>query len=135
MNTAAERIEQVRPVSFCLARPWEAGTLAFVHADCYPWYAPLEVKRAMERACTRWVTQTEAGRSEWESNKGDFNIGDITLSLGDTELLAFLREEGIYSITIMTTDEDPDYEDFDNHEDERQWAFDDCLVDREQVAA
>jgi hypothetical protein len=123
MSAAVERTEEHRQVSFCVSRPWEPGTSATIHVSTKCLESVEDIKTAVMSALTRWVSETEDGRREWDSNCEDFNLGDLAQYQDDPTVAAYLRDVGIEKLSI-----DSQTIPVNN------WDFDDCLVDCDEVA-
>jgi hypothetical protein len=80
---------------------------------------------AIQRAVSRWVRSTERGQSVIRSNHNDFNLGDLAEWKDDESLVTLLRDQGIWSMSIVT------YSDSTGH----SWEFDDALFDETEISA
>lgn len=77
------------------------------------------VCRAVVRAVTSWVTETEEGMTLWQDTAHDLNIGDLVSYIGRTPSLASrLYNAGVIidSVEVMVGDA-------------HDWTFDTILVD------
>lgn len=80
--------------------------------------------RAVSRAVTQWVKETEEGKVAYCDSSEDFNVGDLSLYLDDPDLINFLRKEGIYNLKIHTEDV---------REGNQYWTYDTLLFNRGQI--
>ena len=71
-----------------------------------------DLQDQIARAVTEWVKNTEAGKEAWKQSSEDFNIGDLSLCLGNEELLALLKKNNVIDIEIETYCQGHDW-DFD----------------------
>lgn len=69
-------------------------------------------------AVTTWMKTTDEGRKAWEYACDDFNVGDLTSYLSDSDLLRCLENEGVKDLRIEEADLS-----------ESWWGYDAALVD------
>ena len=78
----------------------------------------INLKRAVQRAVTGWVTHSETGRHAFDNANGDFNVGDLANETSDPALRAELKKQGVTHLAIEVYCDDLP----------TPWEFDDLLV-------
>lgn len=84
-----------------VTRSWEPGTVAVVRFLSRE--KRLSVPEALQRiqvAVTRWIEETDEGRTAWKDSHADFNVGDLIDYTANEKLIALLDTCGIRELSV-----------------------------------
>ena len=79
-----------------------------------------QMLKPISEAVSEWVDKYAAGKLAWKNSSRDFNVGDLSMELGDKDLQTCLVANGVFDLEIET---------FVNDEPTSNWTYDEVLVD------
>ena len=75
---------------------------------------------AVKAALADWRNKTDDGKRAWRQSAEDFNVGDLSIELRDSGLVAELARQGVHKLFVET---------FVDSEPVQNWDFDTKLME------